>query len=336
MTTVDGNKTATCAVKVAAPAPETYTVTFDLNGITGTAPTAQKIKDGEKVTKPTDPTADGYTFGGWYKEATCTNAWDFANDTVTANTTLYAKWKPEDEGSYILKAQGNWFKAFSETTTDKTKITDIIFCKELPQGVSAENPVNLTDDNENGKVKGYIVADGANYKIYIVGDYIFGNSVCYNMFSGFSNLKTLDFGNFDTSNVTIMFNMFSGCSALKSLDLSSFDTSETSNMQSMFTDCSKLESITFGTKFNTSKVTAMNAMFNGCSVLESLDLSKFDPSAVTKMSNMFNGCSTLERLDISNFTVGNETTVDDMFKDCSKLTSVKIISDENDCIRIIR
>ena len=37
-------------------------------------------------------TAGGYAFGGWFKEAGCTNAWDFAKDTVTGNMTLYAKW----------------------------------------------------------------------------------------------------------------------------------------------------------------------------------------------------------------------------------------------------
>ena len=30
--------------------------------------------------------------GGWYKEIDCSTAWDFTNDTVTGNTTLYAKW----------------------------------------------------------------------------------------------------------------------------------------------------------------------------------------------------------------------------------------------------
>ena len=68
-----------------------YTVTFDANGH-GTAPADQCIADGGKVTTPTAPTATGYTFGGWYKEAGCTNAWDFAADVVTADITLYAKW----------------------------------------------------------------------------------------------------------------------------------------------------------------------------------------------------------------------------------------------------
>ena len=324
VTTVDGNKTDTCAVKVTAPA--TYTVTFDLNGATGTAPTAQKIKDGEKVTKPADPTADGYTFGGWYKEATCTNAWDFVNDTVTANTTLYAKWKPEDEGSYTLKAQGNWFKAFSETTTDKTKITDITFCKELPQGVSAENPVNPTDDSENGKVKGYIVKNGENYKIYIVGDYIFGNTNCQQMFSGFKNLTTLNLGHFDTSNVTDMLGMFFGCNVLLSLDLSNFDTSKVTNMASMFNNCYQLSSLDLS-NFKTSNVTNMQSMFLSCKKLTPLDISSFNTSEVENMNSMFKDCSALETITFGNsFDTSKVTDMGDMFLNCTKLQSLGLSS----------
>lgn len=68
-----------------------YTVTFNVNGH-GTAPSSQTIVSGGMVTKPTDPSADNYTFVGWYKEAACTNAWNFSTDTVTSTTTLYAKW----------------------------------------------------------------------------------------------------------------------------------------------------------------------------------------------------------------------------------------------------
>ena len=67
------------------------TVTFNANGH-GTAPEAIDVEDGSKITAPTAPTADGWEFGGWYKEEACENAWDFGTDTVTADTTLYAKW----------------------------------------------------------------------------------------------------------------------------------------------------------------------------------------------------------------------------------------------------
>ena len=50
----------------------------------------QTTADG-KLVKPADPTRDGYTFGGWFTDETCTQAYDFSMP-VTADLTLYAKW----------------------------------------------------------------------------------------------------------------------------------------------------------------------------------------------------------------------------------------------------
>jgi uncharacterized repeat protein (TIGR02543 family) len=68
----------------------TYTVTFDTQG--GNAVTSQTVEQGGKVAQPANPSRTDYNFAGWYKEAVCTNAWNFATDLVTANITLYAKW----------------------------------------------------------------------------------------------------------------------------------------------------------------------------------------------------------------------------------------------------
>ena len=84
--------TGTILVNIVAP---TYTVQFSANGqdTATNMPANQNIVDGGKVTQPTsDPLVDGKTFGGWFKEAGCSNQWDFANGTVTGPTTLYAKW----------------------------------------------------------------------------------------------------------------------------------------------------------------------------------------------------------------------------------------------------
>ena len=87
--TADGVRTAVCVVTVA---DEVYTVKFDVQGY-GTAPENQYAAKDGKIFEPTDPTADGVNFKGWYKEAACTNRWKFNADTVTAdNTILYAKW----------------------------------------------------------------------------------------------------------------------------------------------------------------------------------------------------------------------------------------------------
>ncbi len=67
-----------------------HTVTFNANGH-GTAPANQTVEDGKTATEPTDPTATGYTFGGWYTDKACTTAYDFTT-TVTKDITLYAKW----------------------------------------------------------------------------------------------------------------------------------------------------------------------------------------------------------------------------------------------------
>lgn len=97
-----GTSDVACSVTFAK---QSYTVTFNANGH-GTAPSSQSVEYGGKATEPTALTATGYTFGGWYKESGCTNAWNFSSDTVTAATTLYAKWTPI-QYSITYKDQGN-------------------------------------------------------------------------------------------------------------------------------------------------------------------------------------------------------------------------------------
>ena len=70
-----------------------YTVTFDANGH-GTAPAAQDVVKNQPVIEPAAPAAAEWIFGGWYKEAECTNVWNFASDVITADRVLYAKWTP--------------------------------------------------------------------------------------------------------------------------------------------------------------------------------------------------------------------------------------------------
>ncbi|WP_353882572.1 InlB B-repeat-containing protein [Paenibacillus amylolyticus] len=67
-----------------------YTVNFDSNGGSEEVP-AQTVGFGATISTPTEPTKDGYVFGGWYSDNTLTNAYDFAA-AVTADLTLYAKW----------------------------------------------------------------------------------------------------------------------------------------------------------------------------------------------------------------------------------------------------
>jgi uncharacterized repeat protein (TIGR02543 family) len=67
-----------------------FSVAYNANG--GSAVAIANIVKDEKIAESPTTTKAGYTFGGWYRETALTTAWDFENDTVTQNTTLYAKW----------------------------------------------------------------------------------------------------------------------------------------------------------------------------------------------------------------------------------------------------
>lgn len=68
----------------------TYTVTFDSNG--GSSVESQQVRNGQTATSPVPPVKDGYTFLKWYKDAALKNAYNFNNDPVTSDMTLYAKY----------------------------------------------------------------------------------------------------------------------------------------------------------------------------------------------------------------------------------------------------
>lgn len=78
------------AFTTASASSDNYTVTFNSQG--GSTVSNISSAYNSTITAPVAPTKTGYTFGGWYKEATCINAWNFTTDKVMANTTLYAKW----------------------------------------------------------------------------------------------------------------------------------------------------------------------------------------------------------------------------------------------------
>ena len=75
-----------------------YWITFESNGGSYVAP-AFYAKD-TAATAPTAPTKLGYDFDGWYTEGDLTTAADFSS--ITATTTLYAKWRENGNTSYTV------------------------------------------------------------------------------------------------------------------------------------------------------------------------------------------------------------------------------------------
>lgn len=73
-------------------------ISFESNG--GSAiESIQQTAYNVTATEPTQPTKDGYVFGGWYKDAELTSAMDWSAG-VTRSMTLYASWTEESEIVY--------------------------------------------------------------------------------------------------------------------------------------------------------------------------------------------------------------------------------------------
>ena len=68
-----------------------YTVSYDVQGH-GVAPESESVESGGRASEPKAPNETGWVFEGWFKEAGCVNAFNFATEVISADTTVYAKW----------------------------------------------------------------------------------------------------------------------------------------------------------------------------------------------------------------------------------------------------
>lgn len=107
-----------------------YTVTFNSQGGSEVAP--QAVYAGEKIVKPANPTKEKEYFVDWYKEAECTNVWDFENETVSQDITLYAKWT-----------------SIAYTVTFETNGGSAIEAQLVPEGTFATKPATAPTKEGN-------------------------------------------------------------------------------------------------------------------------------------------------------------------------------------------
>ena len=99
---------------------QTYTVTFDSNGGTDVLP--QTVLEGEKATKPADPTTLSDEFDGWYIDKNFDKEFDF-NTPITGDITLYAKWVPWQhfKVTFDLRGHGAQLKVQKVGVGEKAK-----------------------------------------------------------------------------------------------------------------------------------------------------------------------------------------------------------------------
>lgn len=104
---------------------EQYTVIFESNG--GSVVEKQTVADGQKVSKPEDPTKEGFVFERWYTDSGMTTAYDFGSE-VTKSFTLYAKWTEKDadpvpEISFQDVPSDAWYAEYVTYLTEKSIVS---------------------------------------------------------------------------------------------------------------------------------------------------------------------------------------------------------------------
>ena len=200
----------------------------------------------------------------------------------------------------------------------------ILFTSNINNGIDVylnNNKINMINDFFKWKIDYNFEKDGKyNFEIAF-------NDPLKKMagfFEGCSNIISLDFSNFDSSNVTNMRNLFSKCSKLKEITgLNKFVTNKVNNMYMMFQECSELKTLDLS-NFDTKNVTDMGFMFNKCKNLKEIKgINKFVTKEVKSMERMFSECSELKTLDLSSFTTYNTTKISYMFDKCKKLKEFK-------------
>lgn len=149
---------------------DSVTVTFNSNG--GSTVSAKTVAKGGKVTQPDDPVKSNKLFDGWYKDSGLTTKWNFNSDTVSSNTTLYAKWK-NNPLIVSRKTTGNLYPGDTETFIAKYNTTDDVSSKVTWKVERADNgtcasgtkfsgsKLTIDDDEKVGTLK--ITATSTEY-----------------------------------------------------------------------------------------------------------------------------------------------------------------------------
>ena len=137
--------------------PTKYTVTFK----NGDIETLVKVVENEKVTKPADPTKEGYNFLGWFDGET---KFDF-NTAITADKTLTAKWeaKPVVPVVKVLTITERYY----DNGRFYGKVTD-------SNGLGVKDATVSLYDYNGSLVRTAVTTDANGYFDIYVGDYYYG------------------------------------------------------------------------------------------------------------------------------------------------------------------
>ena len=212
---------------------ESVKVTFDLNGLEGTAPADQELTLGDLVERPSDPEHEGFDFVGWFLDQACTKPFDF--NTPLDHTMPYQYRSRQ----FVLKLYAGWSGLVNSGTCGKV------------------------DDTHDGSQLRWALyrIPGSDTADYLV---ISGNGeMAEYAFSGWTQIKTVFM---EEGVTTIGQDAFFGCTSLTSVII---PASVTTIGQDAFFKCTDLTSVTIPA----SVTTIGQGAFYGCNGLTSVTIS---------------------------------------------------------------
>ncbi len=290
--TTDGNRTASCAVTVL----NKFSVSFNTAG--GSTVVEQSLDSGSTVTKPADPTREGYTFAGWFADSGLTDPWDFAADLVAGATTIYAKWTGID---YTLTYNANGGSGTMASVT-KPCGTDVIAPScgfEAPLGHIFAGWA-LTPTSTSPWIPGAVFTmTPGGFTLYAIWECAF----TFTESSGNLTITGLS-PKWPASETSLVIPSTLGGKTVTAIKSEAFygkqnltalvipDTVKTIGY-SAFQDCSGLVSVNLG-----AGVTLIDTgVFHGCSSLVSISI----PASVTSMApgSSFSNCTKLESITVA-------------------------------------
>lgn len=296
-----------------------------------------------------------------------TNKADTQKPTVEASQNHKGENKGDEvENGYSALSVMKKGKSYYNGSLGRSKITSITFTNTAPAKYDEKWSANEADTYD---ITGYRVGTD----VYIVGDKIFLNPSCYEMFCvkdlngkdvwsslrevngldivdtslvkdmgymfcGGSYFANLDVGNWDVSNVWRMTAMFAGCTNLEHIDVSRWNVGKVQYFTAMFQGSDhigdmKLKEIDVG-NWNTQSADSMGYMFYGCAQLENIDVDNWNVKGVLDFDHMFTDCFSLKTINISNWDTLSVGTFNALFNDCRSLTTIDVSGlDTSTCVQ---
>ncbi len=140
--------------------PEGWTVTFDMN-YEGSESKTVFAENNKAVTRPEDPTREGFIFSGWYFDSYCLIEAEFTSKystfNITANTTIYAKWVEK-----IVKSYPVYIYNDEATSLSADLYKGETLFKENEVFTSLANSENWFTLNVDEEVTSIVVKNGGN------------------------------------------------------------------------------------------------------------------------------------------------------------------------------